>query len=75
MADNEIEFARHIKIAKGLVAEFYFARLFSSWERGANKNTIGLICQYIPTDTDFCELTEKMLAEIEWLTTVPKSLG
>ncbi len=54
------------EIAKGLDAEFYFARPYHSWERGANENTNGLIRQYIPKVTDFSELTDEMLAEIEW---------
>ena len=41
------------------------------------KNTNGLIHQYIPKGTDFSELTDDMLAEIEWnLNHMPrKSLG
>ena len=54
------------EIAKGLDAEFYFARPYHSWERGANENTNGLIRQYIPKGTDFSKLTDEMLAEIEW---------
>ncbi len=54
------------EIAKELDAEFYFARPYHSWERGANENTNGLIRQYIPKGTDFSELTDEMLAEIEW---------
>ena len=65
-ADNGKEFARHKEIAKGLDAEFYFARPYHSWERGAKENTNGLIRQYIPKGTDFGELTDEMLAEIEW---------
>ena len=65
-ADNGKEFARHKEIAKGLDAEFYFARPYHSWERGANENTNRLIRQYIPKGTDFSELTDEMLAEIEW---------
>ena len=65
-ADNGKEFARHKEIAKGLDAEFYFARPYHSWERGANENTNGLIRQYIPKGTDFSELTDEKLAEIEW---------
>jgi Transposase and inactivated derivatives, IS30 family len=76
-ADNGKEFARHKEIAKGLDAEFYFARPYHSWERGANENTNGLIRQYIPKGTDFSELTDEMIAEIEWkLNNRPrKSLG
>lgn len=38
-ADNGKEFARHKEIAKRLSTEFYFARPYHSWERGANENT------------------------------------
>ena len=50
---------------KGIDAEFYFARPYHSWERGANENTNGLIRQYIPKGTDFSELTDEKIAEIE----------
>ena len=63
---GDFEIARHKEIAKGLDAEFYFARPYHSWERGANENTNGLIRQYIPKGTDFSELTDEMLVEIEW---------
>ncbi len=46
--------------------EFYFARPYHSWERGANENTNVLIRQYIPKGTYFGELTDEMLDEIEW---------
>ena len=40
-ADNGKVFARHKAIARGLGAEFYFARPYHSWERGANKTQTG----------------------------------
>ena len=42
-ADNGKEFARHKEIAEKLGVQFYFARPYHSWERGANENTNGLI--------------------------------
>ena len=59
-------FAHHKEIARGLDAKFYFARPYHSWEQGANENTNGQIRQYIPKGTNFSELTDEMLAEIEW---------
>lgn len=41
--DNGKEFASHEEIAKALGAKIYFAHPYSSWERGTNENTNGLI--------------------------------
>ena len=65
-ADNGKEFAKHKEIAESLDIQFYFARPYHSWERGANENTNGLIRQYIPKGTDFSELTEEQIREVEW---------
>lgn len=76
-ADNGKEFARHKEIAQKLVVQFYFARPYHSWERGANENTNGLIRQYIPKGKDFSTLTDEFIREVEWkLNNRPrKSLG
>ena len=50
-SDNGKEFAEHIKIATALNIDFFFARPYHSWERGANENTNGLIRQYFPKGT------------------------
>ncbi|GHT54130.1 IS30 family transposase [Bacteroidia bacterium] len=52
-SDNGSEFAAHEFIAKKLKADFYFAHPYSSWERGLNENTNGLIRQYIIKGSDF----------------------
>ena len=54
--DNGKEFAGHEDIAKALGAKIYFTHPYSSWERGTNENTNGLIRQYIPKSTDFSTL-------------------
>ena len=54
--DNGKEFTSHEEIATVLGAEVYFAHPYSSWERGTNENTNGLIRQYIPKNTDFSTL-------------------
>jgi len=41
--DNGKEFAKHAKIRNETRAEIYFAHPYSSWERGTNENTNGLI--------------------------------
>ena len=57
--DNGKEFAEHKTISKQLNADVYFAHPYSSWERGANENTNGLIRQYFPKGTDFNTVTEQ----------------
>jgi IS30 family transposase len=57
-ADNGKEFAYHEKISKALDAKVYFANPCSSWERGLNKNTNGLLRQYFPKSTDFKLVTQ-----------------
>jgi len=47
-ADNGKEFAAHQHISQKLSVDFYFAHPYSSWERGTNENTNGLIRQYLP---------------------------
>ena len=58
-SDNGREFAGHEGIAKILKADFYFAHPYSSWERGTNENTNGLIRQYFPKNRDFTTITQK----------------
>jgi transposase, IS30 family len=55
--DNSKEFADHERIAAVLNTDVYFAHPYSSYERGTNENTNGLIRQYIPKDTDFRNLS------------------
>jgi len=58
-ADNGKEFAYHEKISKALDTEVYFAHPYSSWERGLNENTNGLLRQYFPKSTNFKIVTQK----------------
>lgn len=50
-ADNGKEFAWHEKIAKALDTKVYFAHPYSSWERGLNEQSNGLLRQYFPKGT------------------------
>ena len=58
-SDNGREFVGHEGIASGLKANFYFAHPYSSWERGTNENTNGLIRQYFPKNRDFTTITQQ----------------
>jgi len=60
-SDNGKEFGNHMEIAKELNCGFYFAHPYSSYERGTNENTNGLIRQYFPKNRDFRTITDNEL--------------
>jgi len=61
--DNGKEFAQHERIAEKLGADVYFAHPYSSWERGINENTNGLLRRYFPKGTDFMALSEEEIQD------------
>jgi len=63
--DNGKEFSEHEKIASALNAQFYFAHPYSSWERGLNENTNGLIRQYYPKKTSLVSVDKQKLADVQ----------
>ncbi len=76
-SDNGREFAQHQSIAQYLKADFYFAHPYSSWERGLNENTNGLVRQYFPKKSDFSKITDRQIEKVvERLNNRPrKTLG
>jgi IS30 family transposase len=58
-ADNGKEFAYHEQMTKALGAQVYFADPYSSWQRGLNENTNGLLRQYWPKNTDFKKVSAR----------------
>ena len=64
-SDNGKEFADHKKIAEKLNAEFYFADPYSSWQRGLNENTNGLIRQYFPKKSCFTSIKQEQLYDLQ----------
>ena len=64
-SDNGREFAGHKEIAAHLGADFYFCHPYSSWERGANENTNGLIRQYFPKHLKFAIITDEQINHVE----------
>ncbi len=75
--DNGREFAGHKKLERRLHANIYFAHPYSSWERGTNENTNGLIRQYFPKDRILTDINKKEIKEaLERLNNRPrKRLG
>lgn len=63
--DNGKEFCEHEQIAAELQARIYFAHPYSSWERGLNENTNGLVRQYFPKKYEFARITVSDLQQVE----------
>lgn len=63
-SDNGSEFARHEEISIELNADFFFAHPYSSWERGLNENTNGLVRQYLKKGSEFNAVTDHDLVII-----------
>ena len=64
-SDNGFEFSNHKNISKELNCSYYFCHPYSSWERGLNEYTNGLIRQYIPKKTSFDGINKKYIKMIE----------
>jgi IS30 family transposase len=64
-SDNGKEFAQHQEIARELDIDYYFARPYHSWERGANENLNGLIRQYFPKGMSFENITKEQVQMVE----------
>jgi IS30 family transposase len=63
--DNGSEFAEHALIDIALDATSYFADPYSSWQRGTNENTNGLLRQYLPKRCDLGDFTDAQIQHIE----------
>lgn len=63
-ADNGKEFAYHEKMTEALEADVYFADPYSSWQRGLNENTNGLLRQYWPKITDFKKVSKSEVDDV-----------
>lgn len=64
--DASGELRRHRKIAEALGAEVYFADQYASWQKGSIENANKLIRQYIPKGTDFSELSDEFIKEVQY---------
>lgn len=54
-------------------AKVYRAHPYSSWERGTNENTNGLVRRYFPKGTDFRNVSDEAIAQVEYaLNTRPR---
>lgn len=63
--DNGSENAAHLKINERLSCQSYFCQPYHSWEKGAVEHANSLIRRFLPKGTDFTQVTDKTLTEIE----------
>lgn len=64
-SDNGGEFACHKTIMNTYSIKWYFCHPYSSWERGLNENTNGLIRRFYPKGTDFNKVSEMEIQNVQ----------
>ncbi|WP_299676026.1 IS30 family transposase [uncultured Dokdonia sp.] len=65
--DNGKEFAYHYKLALDLNTKTYFARPYTSQDKGTVENRIGVIRRFFPKKTDLNLVTKERIKEVELL--------
>lgn len=69
--DNRCEFAAHLEITRLLSMKehekvvVYFADSYASWQKGTIENANKLIRKYIPKKSNFNDLSDKRILEIQ----------
>jgi IS30 family transposase len=71
--DNGFENKDWQSIEANTDIKVFFAHPYSSWERGTNENTNGLIRDYFPKKTDFTQVSNELIQKVEYdLNTRPR---
>ena len=65
--DNGKEFSRHSQISQVLYIDVYFCDPYSSWQRGTNENTNGLIRQFFPKNIRLNDISQEQTKRVEQL--------
>jgi len=63
--DNGKEAVAHEAVTAAIGMKFYFAKTYSSWQRGTNENRNGLVRFYLPRNTDLNQLTWQQIRRVE----------
>ena len=64
--DNGTENRNHEEIKRKLNAPVFFCHPYSSWEKGTNENTNGLVRRYLPRGSSLEDTTQNDLDDIAW---------
>ena len=56
---------KHEQFTQKANMKVYFANPYSSWERGSNENTNGLIRRFFPKGTDFNNISKEELEIVQ----------
>jgi IS30 family transposase len=71
--DNGTENSGHMDINNILGTDSYFCQPYHSWEKGTVENTNGIIRRFLPKETNFDNISEIQIQQIEfWLNNRPK---
>lgn len=63
--DNGLEAAAHETVTAAIGMKFYFAKTYSSWQRGTNENRNGLVRFYLPKTIDLDTVTAAQIKQVE----------
>lgn len=63
--DNGLEASLHETVTAAIGMKFYFAKTYSSWQRGTNENRNGLVRFYLPKDTNLDLVTAVQIKRVE----------
>jgi IS30 family transposase len=62
--DNGTEFAHFKRLEIATNSHVYFADPYSSWQRGLNENTNGLLRRYFPKGCNFHDISDSLIQEV-----------
>lgn len=79
--DNGTEFAAAAELERSCInkhlprTKVYFCHPYSSWERGTNENTNGMIRRRFPKGTNFATVTNAQITQAEnWINNYPRKI-
>jgi len=63
--DNGLEASAHETVTAAIGMKFYFAKTYSSWQRGTNENRNGLVRYYLPKTIDIDTVSDAQIKQVE----------